>query len=206
MPPHQSSLAPALQHCAAKAEAGSHSPSLPRDFCPVPWDTAGWLRQQLTGQRRKPATGDRTQRTTSLPHGYRGRALVNGSLCWQRLTVPQLLAQALSCQRMPGVPLLSGRDFRARCQQNSSCVWLWAALFHSPHEQPSQPPAPQSPAQAAHLLPLTHSVLQTCSSRGSLVRHSSSPQEASSNIALPNHRLSPRKENFEPGDREGHDP
>lgn len=26
------------------------------------------------------------------------------------------------CQRTPGVPLLSGRDFRAICQSNSSCV------------------------------------------------------------------------------------
>lgn len=79
-------------------------PPLPRDFCPAPRDTAGWLRQQLAGQRRKPAAADRSQRTTSLPHGHRGRALVNDSLCWQRLTVPQLLAQALyakECQEFP---------------------------------------------------------------------------------------------------------
>lgn len=36
LPSHQSFLAPALQRCVAKAGAGSHSPSPPRDLCPVP--------------------------------------------------------------------------------------------------------------------------------------------------------------------------
>lgn len=132
LPPHQSFLAPALQWCAAKAGAGSCSPSLPRDFCLVPWDTAGWLHQQLAGQRRKPAAGDKTQRTTSLPHA-------NGSLCWQRLTVPQLLAQALSakeCQEFPCSQAGISEQDTSKTLFVSSCGLLCSALPVSSQASP----------------------------------------------------------------------
>lgn len=187
MPPHQSFLAPALQQCADKAEAGSHSSSLPRDFCPVPRDTAGWLCQQLAGQRRKPAAGDRTQRTTSLPHGHRGRALVNGSLCWQRLTVPQLLAQALSakeCQEFPCSQAGISEQDASETLLVSNCGLLCSTLLMSSQASPPHHRA----LRRQHTYSHSHnSVLQTCSSRGPLARHSSSPQEASSNTVLPNH-------------------
>lgn len=92
--------------------------------------------------------------------------LVNRSLCWQRFTVPQLLAQALFAKECQEFPFL-GQGFQSKMPAKLFlCLavgLLCSALLMSSKASPS---TPHSPVQAVHLLPLTHSVLQTCSPGG----------------------------------------
>lgn len=134
---------------------------------------------------RKPAAGDRTQRTTSLPHGCGGGVLVNWSLWWQRFTVPQLLAQARFAKEWQELPRSQAGISEQNASQTllvSSCGLLRSAL---PLSSEASPAAPQSPAQVAHLLPLTHSVLQTRSPRGLPVRHSLLPRRQAQILCYP---------------------
>lgn len=165
MPPHQSFPAPALQ----QRGQGQGWLALPSSLWrPLPGSSRHcWLAVAATRWTEEETSCWKWDPDDHFPATWpwRESAGEREPLLAKIHSAPTVGTSPL-CQRMPGVPLLSGRDFRARCQPNSSCVSLWAALFRPPHKQPSQLPVPQSPAQAAHLLPLTHSVLQTVQSQG----------------------------------------
>lgn len=130
---------------------------------------------------------------TSLPHGRGGRVLVNRSLCWQRSTVSQLLAQPVFAKERQEFPCsqagISEQDVSQILLVSS---WLLCSVLLTSSQ--ASPPCHRA-LHRQHTYSHSHIVFcRLCSPRGPLARHSPSPQEASSNIALPNHWLSPRKQ------------
>lgn len=120
VPPHQSFPAPALHQCAVKAGAASLSPPLSRDLCSV---RHRWPAVPVAHKTEEEASCWRWDPEDHLPPTWPWRESLGEQepLLAKIHSVPTAGTSHL-CQRMPGVPLLSSRDFRARCQPNSSCV------------------------------------------------------------------------------------
>lgn len=118
VPPHQSFPAPAPQWCTAKAGL-ARTPPPSRDLsslrhCWLAVPGARWTEEEPSCWRQDPED----YLPPTWPRGSAGE--------WEPL-LPKIysaptVGTSHPCQRMPGVPLLSGRDFRAIGQPNSSCV------------------------------------------------------------------------------------
>lgn len=103
-----------------QGRAASHSPPLSRDLCSV---RHHWPAVPAAHKTEEEASCWRWDPEDHLPPTWPWRESLGEQepLLAKIHSVPTVGTNRL-CQRTPGVPLLSSRDFRARCQPNSSCV------------------------------------------------------------------------------------
>lgn len=118
LPPHQSFPAPAPQCCTAKTGL-ARTPPPSRDL-----SSSRHFRLAVPGARwteEEPSCWRQDPEDYLPPTWPRGSAGEREPLLPKIYSAPTV-GTSPPCQRMPGVPLLSGRDFRAIGQPNSSCV------------------------------------------------------------------------------------
>lgn len=119
-----------------QGRAGSHSllsleTSVPR-HCWLAVPGARWTDEEPSCWRQDPED--------YLPPTWPRRSVGEWESLLAKIYSAPTVGTSPPCQRMPGAPLLSGRDFRAICQPNSilvsSCGLLFPALLRSSQASP----------------------------------------------------------------------